>query len=77
MNDKLLYGWIIAYETEKKDLEDLGVKVGEYCKSGGCFEDCEVDVKTMDKLKPLWGRYFWGLHTDDGKRIGFDGRGIH
>lgn len=71
MSDKLLHGWIIAYITEEEELKNLGIKVGEYNHEGGCFEDCEVSTEAMNKLDSLWGKFYWGLHTDDDERIGY------
>jgi hypothetical protein len=57
----MLRGWIVAEEYEKKELESIGIIVGEYIKEQGLFDNCIVSEEAMNKLDPLWGVFYWGL----------------
>lgn len=60
-----LCGWIQPVGTTedeaRKELESLGVQVGEWDCRIKEFRKCIVPVEVMTKLDPYWGRYIWGL----------------
>lgn len=65
---KTMRGWIMALESDRAELEAMGIVLGP---RGGedddaYFDACEVDEAAMDKLDPHWGRFFWALSSGEG-----------
>lgn len=50
-----------AIEEERAFLESLGIRLGPWIASDGCFDDCDVPLSSLARLKPLEGRFIWGL----------------
>ncbi|PZT57415.1 hypothetical protein [Paenibacillus silvae] len=57
----MLKGYIAAKESDRQELEQLGVILGEYRSLEQDFSDCIVDEKAFNLLDPLWGKYYWSL----------------
>ncbi|WP_186331662.1 hypothetical protein [Paenibacillus xylanexedens] len=58
----MLKGWICADVEDRDELEEFGIKLGQYNYEDSEFIDCEVSDEAFSKLESLWGKYIWGLH---------------
>lgn len=45
-----------------RHLEAMGVRVGQWDKKRGLFENCYADEAAMAKLNEWWGVYVWGTY---------------
>jgi hypothetical protein len=52
-------GWILAPDKDAKELEALGVQLGE--KENGGWNNCRVSSEALDAMDAHWGRWIWGL----------------
>jgi len=57
-------GWVVAYEDERKQLEDLGVRLGPWDSRTVTFENCEFDDEAIKRLEKHWGTFYWGMYGD-------------
>lgn len=65
--DRELLGWIqsckseLSAEDAQRELESLGIDIGNYNSEKGEFQNCVVSADAFNRLEPLWGKYIWGL----------------
>lgn len=57
----LFEGYIAALPEDKKELEIMGITLGEYDLKDGEFKNCIVPKNSLDKLDKHFGRYYWAL----------------
>lgn len=55
-----LYGWVSGEESDRAELESLGLVLGPHHPSG-VFMDCLADPLSISFLEPLVGRFHWSM----------------
>jgi len=55
------YGWIMAREDCKKELEAMGIKLGPYDQKLEIFGRCELTAEAFVRLMAFRGRFLWKL----------------
>ena len=63
----VLRGWIVALQSDRPELESLGIILGSFDSQVEEYQDCVVSEEAFKKLDPLWGKYIWGLQVEKRK----------
>jgi hypothetical protein len=52
--------WIVGKEQDKEFLKAIGLKLTNYSKHYGQWENVEISDDQLTALQKLWGTFYWG-----------------
>ncbi len=62
------YGWIMSREDRRGELEEMGIKLGDWNPKLEIFSGCEVSGQALIRLMQFKGRFLWKLNRIRRKR---------